>query len=59
MSDRDVIDLSSVETLFRPSSTSPQLASLLHKYSVVSVERCSTNRYHVRCSNRRHSEGLH
>ena len=44
MSDRDVIDLNSVETLFRSSQSSPELTNLLHKYSVVSVERCSTNR---------------
>ncbi len=45
MSDRDVIDLNSVETLFRSDSSNPQLANLLSKYSVLSVERCSTNRY--------------
>jgi hypothetical protein len=44
MSDRDVIDLNSVETLFRSDSSNPQLANLLSKYSVLSVERCSTNR---------------
>jgi len=45
MSDRDVIDLNSVETLFRSDSSNPQLTDLLNKYSVLSIERCSTNRY--------------
>lgn len=50
MSDRDVIDLNSVATLFRPETSSPELTSLLTKYNVVSVERCSLNRSNYRVS---------